>query len=452
MKRYLGWVVIMSMTVSGVGLAAAEAADAKDVAVGYLAKPASIPGVDAPELAALGPYTVGVKTVQWVHKNQANPLELNPETQKPVVQDRVLVVDIWYPSSLSPTQTKGLKPAIYEASLPSEVPKVSVSYLTPGIAYRDAPAQSVAFPLVVLSHGYSNPSVALSWLAENLASKGYVIAAIRHQDPDISDNTKVAGPVLRRPLDIAFVAAQMAQHSPVPCDATRTALIGYSMGGYGVLAAGGASFEPTSPLVTQMPDHLMDPYLHKGSGLSDIHVPNVKAIVGLAPAGGGVFGAFGAQGLSEITAPMLLIAGDHDQTVNYTSGARTFFDDAVHSKRYLLTLRGAGHAIGFGPAPLSMQKVLWDIDWFEDPIWRKDRIIAVNLHFITAFLDRHVKNDESKSTYIEGLLPDSDQGIWPLSQPGGYGAFSPGTAEVTVWKGFRHKHAFGMSFETKNPS
>jgi len=447
MNRWIGWGILMSITLSG----EAAAVQVKDASAVLTQKPASIPGVDAPELAALGPHVVGVKTQQWVQPAQANPLAIDADSQQPRVQDRTLVVDIWYPSALTSTQAQTLKPEVYAAELVSEAPKPPVRYLTPGIAYRDAPAQATAYPLVIISHGYSNPSVALSWLAENLASKGYVVAAIRHEDPDISDRTKVAGPALRRPLDIAFVATQMTLHSPVPCDSNAVALIGYSMGGYGVLAAGGASYEASSPLVTQMPGHLLNPYLHNGSGLADIHVKNVKAIVGLAPAGGGAFGAFGATGIAAIRAPLLLIAGDHDQTVNYTTGARTFFDDAIHAKRYLLTFRGAGHAIGFGPAPLSMRQTLWDMDWFEDPVWRKDRIIAVNLHFISAFLALHVKNDTSKQAYLEGLVPESDAGVWPLNQPGGYGAISPGTSEITVWKGFRHKHAFGLSFESKNP-
>ena len=334
------------------------------IGVSMALPPASIPSVDAPELAALGPYKVGIKTVKWVHAHQPNPLNIDPKSNEPVVEDRELVVDVWYPSSLTEANVKALKPEIYTASVPAEMPHPAVVYQTPGVAYRDAPALSASNPLVILSHGYSNPSVALSWLGENLASKGYVVAAIRHEDPDISDRSKVAGPALRRPLDIAFVAAQMAAHSPVPCDVSRTALIGYSMGGYGVLAAGGASFESSSPLVQLMPGHLLDPYKHHGAGLAAIHVPNVKAIVGLAPAGGGSFGAFGAEGMQGIRAPLLLIAGDHDQTVNYTSGARTFFEDALHAKRYLLTFRGAGHAIGFGPAPDSMRKTLWDMDWF----------------------------------------------------------------------------------------
>ena len=35
---------------------------------------------------------------------------------------------------------------------------------------------------MIVSHGYGNVPLAMTWLAENLASKGYVVAGIRHDD------------------------------------------------------------------------------------------------------------------------------------------------------------------------------------------------------------------------------------------------------------------------------
>jgi len=63
----------------------------------------------------------------------------------------------------------------------------------------------------------------------------------------------------------------------------------------------------------------------------------------------------------------------------------------------LLTFKNGGHAMGLNSAPDSMRQKLWDQDWFEDPVWRKERINAINAHFITAFLDRYLKNDESRA-------------------------------------------------------
>jgi hypothetical protein len=110
-----------------------------------------------------------------------------------------------------------------------------------------------------------------------------------------------------------------------------------------------------------------------------------------------------------------------------------------------LTFKGAGHAIGLSPAPDSMRGRLGDQDWFEDPVWRKDRINAVNAHFITAFLDRYVKGDESRDGYLDVPVPESSSGSWPVAMPPlGYDAYSPGAPGITVWKGFQRSHAAGL--------
>jgi hypothetical protein len=98
-------------------------------------------------------------------------------------------------------------------------------------------------------------------------------------------------------------------------------------------------------------------------------------------------------------------------------------------------------------APASMRSKLWDQDWFEDPVWRKDRVIGVQLHFITAFLDRYVKGDARAAAYLD-VIPNSNDGVWPPPKPGEpYAAYSPGADGVTVWKGFQRNHATGLSFE-----
>jgi hypothetical protein len=92
-----------------------------------------------------------------------------------------------------------------------------------------------------------------------------------------------------------------------------------------------------------------------------------------------------------------------------------------------------------------MQQDLWNQDWFEDPVWRKDRLIGVSLHFITAFLDRYVKGDASRSSYIDGLIVESSKGEWVSKDPIPWGARSPGGEGITLWKGFQRRHADGLS-------
>ncbi|MEP7006671.1 MAG: dienelactone hydrolase, partial [Sphingomonas bacterium] len=115
----------------------------------------------------------------------------------------------------------------------------------------------------------------------------------------------------------------------------------------------------------------------------------------------------------------------------------------------LLTFREAAHSIALIGAPPEMRGSFWDKDWFEDAVWRKDRLMAVEAHFITAFLDRYVKGDQSKAAYIDGLVPNSNDGVWAGAPPGRYSGYSPGPPTATLWKGFQPNKASGMSLEFK---
>ena len=393
----------------------------------------SRPVVDSPELAALGTLAVGVRTITLVDHNADDVVA--PRA------DRRLTIDIWYPAH----SVRGAKAVQYAGSLPAELPGPPVTFSVPGIAIRDARGIPAHYPLVIVSHGRSNATAALSWLTENLASKGYVVAAIRHGDLPRTDAAEGPEFLLRRPLDIAFVtrSLQRSLADEGLIDPKRTALIGYSMGGYGVLTDAGAALDPQGAPCKWVPGGLLLPYAAGGKLQDTIRVSNLRAVVAIAPWGGSV-GAWGKTGPAGVTAPLLLIAGDRDHTVDYPSGALAFFDAATNARRYLLTYHGAGHALGLGPVPPEMRSRVWDFSWFEDPVWRKDRIIGINLHMITAFLDRYVKGDESRAAYLDGLVPEAIAGSWQAPPGTAFDARSPGTVGISLWKGFQRDYAEGL--------
>ncbi|HTV50015.1 MAG TPA: hypothetical protein VME21_02440 [Steroidobacteraceae bacterium] len=414
----------------------------------------SVPEIDAPELARLGPYGVGYRTLTLEQPGQVDVLATDPLTGKAPRVTRRLIVDLWYParsSSPASAPSETAAPRIrYQGEMPSEPPRAPARFSVPGIAMADAPPAPLSgAPLVIVSHGYSNVTAALSWVTENLASKGYVVAAIRHQDPPIGDAAKVVGLLLRRPLDIAFVAAELARRGrssdPVlsRTDAQRVALLGYSMGGYGVLTAAGAQLSPGSAPVRAVPGGALAPYAAGGAHARDVLVENLRAVVAISPYGGAAASAaWGAEGLARLRVPMLLIVGDHDERVGF-EGVRTIFQQAIHAPRYLLVFENAAHSIGLDPAPAAMREQLWDFDWFEDPVWRARRVNAVNLHFITAFLDRFVKNEADRANYLDVAPAIAAEGKWPEHVSGGYAAYSPGGDGLT-WRGFQRRHVAGL--------
>jgi hypothetical protein len=245
------------------------------------------------------------------------------------------------------------------------------------------------------------------------------------------------------------VQATLAKEGLV--DPARVALIGYSMGGYGVLTGAGAALDPQSAACKLIPGGLLTPYAAGGAQQNQIRIPDLKAVVAIAPAGESQ-AVWGSAGLAAITAPLLLIAGDHDRTVDYATGAHAIFEATTGTRRYLLTYKEGGHALGLDPAPPEMRHGVWDISWFEDPVWRKERIIGINLHMITAFLDRFVKGDESRAAYLDGLVPDSSAGHWQAPPGTAYDAVSPGTGGITLWKGFQRDYAEGLELLQRAPS
>lgn len=367
-------------------------------------------GVDTPELAQPGPYAVGLRTV---HLTPTRP------------EERSLDVEVWYPARLAPAGRTVVYSGVLTPEHPADPP---VRFHNPGIAVRDAaPAAGGPFPLVVVSHGHSGTPQAMAWVAENLASKGFVVAGIYHRDPPITDAAAFGVPVKWRPLDQAFAARslQALAHAGGKSlggliDPDRVALIGYSMGGYGAVS------------------QLAKTSVPKISGL--------KAVVAISPWGGEArYSVWSSAELASFTTPVLFIVGDRDDVVGYADGVRPIYEKAVSATRYMLVFENAGHTIGMGPASAETRATLWGLDYFEDPVWRKDRVIAINLHFITAFLDRYVKGDARGDAYLNVPIVRGDDATWAYGVgPPGYDAISPGTSPITVWKGFKRRGVTGL--------
>jgi predicted dienelactone hydrolase len=419
------------------------------LSTGLLARPRanvpSIPGVDAPELAAPGRYSVGFRSITFVNRAQPDVESADPVSGSVPFRDRRLIVDLWYPAAT----VKSGKRMTYRSALPAEPSKPPVTFTQMGIAVAGARPVGEGHPWVIVSHGYSNAPPVMTWLTENLASKGYVVAAIHHMDPNpylVSAQIRAA-PNFNRPRDIAFVARQLRATLGAQINPDKLALIGYSQGGFGVLTAVGAILDPTHPDSGLVAGGWLKQQARGGPEAASIIVPNVKAIIALAPGGGGDRTMWGAEGLAGISAPLLLIAGDQDPVVGYEKAAKTFFEQAVNSDRYLLTYKLAGHSIALNPVPSDMRGSLWDMDWFEDPVWRQDRVGAINLHFITAFLAANVQGDTGKRSYLDVPVEDSDKGEWNAPPGTPWGSYSAGGEGVTLWKGFQRRHARGMTLQ-----
>ncbi|WP_412069205.1 kelch repeat-containing protein [Rubrivirga sp. IMCC43871] len=201
-----------------------------------------------------GPHPVGTRVVEWVD-------EAREERWTEARDRRRLQVQLWYPSAPEAAPT----PAPYVPTLdPLHASLASywdggvrpLRFDVPGAGW-EAPVAAGRFPLLVLSHGMNSPRFVLTGLALDLASRGFVVAAVDHTywGPGVafSDGTVVpygAGMIARDSLafdaidgylaeglrvmsaDQSFVARQvLAGALAGRIDEARVGVLGHSMGG-----------------------------------------------------------------------------------------------------------------------------------------------------------------------------------------------------------------------------
>jgi hypothetical protein len=117
------------------------------------------------------------------------------------------------------------------------------------------------------------------------------------------------------------------------------------------------------------------------------------------------------------------------------------------SDRCLLVYENARHNTGGNPPPHGVVLDYGLLQAFDEPVWRKDRIVAINQHFITAFLDLHLKSDSSKAAYLNVTPVHSNDGKWTvkaMSQDAGDFSTGSDAQAEKFWKGFQRRWAAGL--------
>jgi len=246
------------------------------------------PPNDLGPTADLGPYPVGVRTLDW-----SDPSRLNVAGTGP----RPVVTEVYYPTTAADV-----------VGVPHDIARVFNVDIVPTPAYRDVPQAPGRFPVVLFSHGNGGIRFQSLWLMVHLASHGYVVAS-----PDHHGNTFVdiaAGMVepipdeaLDRPKDMSFVLDQLLALSAAPSgflagsvDGEHVGMSGHSFGGF-------TAFEMAGEDASFM--------------LND---PRVDAILPLAPAAG-----FSDAFFASIHVPALIAGGSLDTTTPFDGNQREPF-------------------------------------------------------------------------------------------------------------------------------
>jgi predicted dienelactone hydrolase len=364
----------------------------------------------APELAPYGRYAIGVRTILATDKNRPDILATK-EGGPTARYDRTLTLEVWYPAALAPGQKPG---GDYRAI--TRDPAITATLH--GQAVRDAAplTSEPPFPLVIISHGYPGNRYLMSHLAENLASKGFVTVSIDHKDSTYDDQKPFASTLYNRAFDQLFVLNEMERLSKPGSgsvlagrlDASRAGIVGYSMGGYGVVNVIGGGYSKASETIAGAPPNKL--LAERGATNPEYRKtmdPRIKAAIAIAP-WGMVGGFWDAEGLKGIATPVLFVAGSADDVAGYEKGTKAIYQSAVNADRYLLTFLNANHNAG-APIPAPAETYVAAeagkpaaFAHYADAVWDTVRMNNILDHFATAYFDLYLKGDAEKKGYFEG--------------------------------------------------
>lgn len=210
--------------------------------------PAAVPAERAGTAAAAdripaptGKEPVGTKTLHLVDTSR-------PDPWKPAAGKRELMVTLWYPA-----RHQGDRNAPYMSKELSKawVGKEDLAGMRTNSTVDARPAGKRR-PLVVLSPGFGMSRASLTGLGEDLASRGYAVAAVDHtyEAPVEFPGGRIESCELcrkddalpavapNRSKDIRFLLDQLTgPRSPLAVDARRIAVAGHSIGGASAVQA-----------------------------------------------------------------------------------------------------------------------------------------------------------------------------------------------------------------------
>ena len=234
-----------------------------------------------------------------------------------------------------------------------------------GMVWHPASSEGAPFPLIVYSHGFTSTYDGGAYLAEQLASQGYVVIAVNYP---LTHFAAPGGPnpkdVVNQPGDISFMIDTLLEQSQSP-DHALTGLVDGSRIGVTGISLGGM----TTTLVSFHPE---------------MRDPRIGAALSIA----GPTAIFTDKFFSFASVPFLMLAGDIDALVPYPSNAAPVTDKVANSQ--LVTIAGASHTGFAGPAaPLR---------WLTNPDMLGCYMVKERI-------------DESSSESWYDLIGTSEQGI-----------------------------------------
>lgn len=247
---------------------------------------------------------------------------------------------------------------------------------------RDGAIIKKRLPLIMLSHGFGGDRMSLEWVGKVLAQKGFLAASVSHwgnTHDNLIPQRSLEFP--ERPKDISFVLSKLLENPAFKdsIDKKRIGALGFSIGGYTVLALAGAEmsydaladFSKTEQgikefTIPEMPntievansEPLLNYYKINSTFVKD---KRIKAVFAISPAIGGSFRD--AKQMRRIDIPVYIVGAEGDRITPPATNSEHYHKLIKKSDFYLFKGK-AGHYvfISLGNAELAKRLPVYFAD------------------------------------------------------------------------------------------
>lgn len=363
------------------------------------------PGIraDVPSYAGPGPHDVGARNAT-------------------IGGAASLPVTVWYPT---PDDGRGTVRSSYAYQLKWFVRLGGVARVA-GNARWDAPIdRTAARPLVVLSPGFTMGRTAYAWLAERLASHGFVVVAPEHDEVMTEALDDFWRAAVTRPRDVRAVLDWVAREAGAggrlqgAVDPERVAVVGHSLGGYTALAVAGARLDLAATAELCERARLE---AHPNAWLCDLlvdHAPEMAALAGLASAPAGPWPSwgdgrvdavvsmagdafpFGAAGLAHVRVPVLALGGTRDSGTPYAWGTGPTYDQVGAARAARAAFEGAEHMVFSASCEaVPFLRLVGRTTLCGDATWDVQRAHDAAAHLTVAFLLAELAGDAAAAASL----------------------------------------------------
>ncbi|MDO6470667.1 dienelactone hydrolase family protein [Maribacter sp. 1_MG-2023] len=273
-----------------------------------------------------------------------------------VTRNRPLNTEFWYPTN---DTTKVNVTVNYRFKLPP--------------TSKDATFIAKKYPLILISHGTGGNRINHSWLASELASNGFIVAAVDHYgntfDNKIPENFVKAWD---RPLDISFILDHILKHSKFKniIEPSKIGVAGFSLGGYTTIALAGGEIdyialsdfsktddgkkEFNTPEFGDVSKYMTPKIIDEGNTTyKQLKDNRITAFVAMAPAIGQGF--VHKNQLAKINDSILIVSAENDSRAPVKTNA-VHYHKMIKKSRQIMLTGEIDHYVFMNEAKLELEK------------------------------------------------------------------------------------------------